>query len=94
MLRDGIQRIIVHLAPGKDGNLRIHEADQLPQDPALGLAPEPQEYEIMPGKESVDQLGDHGILVSQDAGEEGIAFPNPPDEVGPDLILHRQSPGS
>jgi hypothetical protein len=39
-------------------------------------------------EDGVDNLGDYGVLVADDAGEEGIFRAEPGDEILAKLILH------
>src|SRR5213594_401516 len=47
VLGDRIERIVVDLAAGDDGNLLIEQRDQLAQDPAFRLTAQTQQDEVV-----------------------------------------------
>ena len=69
-LEMGIEGIVVHLAPGQNGDLRIQKFHELPEDPALRLSPEAQKDEVVPGENRIHQLGNHGVCHIRRCREE------------------------
>ena len=53
----GANGIVVDLAALDDRDAFVEKSRQLAKDPALGLAPESQQDEVVPRQQSVDQLG-------------------------------------
>ena len=92
LLRDGIQGVIVHFTPCQNGELGIQELHELPVDPALRLAAEAQEDEVVPGEDGVHQLRNHRLVITHDAGEQASATLKPPGKVLSKLVFHRQGP--
>ena len=66
---DGTQRMIVNLAAGDVGNLRIEKVDQAAQDAALGLAAQTEQDEIVPGQNGIDDLRQDRLFVAVNAGK-------------------------
>ncbi len=83
-----MERVVVHLAAGEDRDLLVEQGGQLAEDAALRLSSETQQDEVVAGEDRVDHLGDDGILVADDAGEDLLAGLQHADEVVPHLVLY------
>ena len=59
--------------PARIGHLVVEQFDQLPQDPALRLAAEPEQDEVVAGEHRVDDLRDDRVVVPLDAGKQRLA---------------------
>jgi hypothetical protein len=70
ILRNRLEGIIVDLAASQDGNLLVEQRDQLAENAALCLAAQAEQDEVVARKDRVDQLGDHGLFVTHNAGEQ------------------------
>jgi hypothetical protein len=97
------QRVVVNLAAGHDRNLFVEQVDQAAKNPALGLAAQAEQDEIVPRQNRVHQLRDDGLLVADDPWKERLAGLQLPNEIVPHLLLDgsqacagllTQSPGS
>ena len=51
----------------------VEQGGEGAEDARLGLAAEAEEDEVVLGEDGVDDLGDDGVFVADDAGEEGLA---------------------
>src|SRR5690606_17430383 len=87
VLRDRTERVVVHLAPRDDRDPLVEQRDELAQDPALGLAAESEEDEVVAREDRVHDLRHYRLLVPEDAGEELLACALLADEVLPHLLL-------
>ena len=92
VLRDRRERVVVHLAPGDDRDPLIEQTGQLAEDSALGLAPEAQQDEVMPGEQGVHDLGEDGVFVAHDSRERAVARLQPGEQVAPDLVANGPPP--
>ena len=81
VLGDRLERIVVDLAAGENGNLLIEQRDELPQDAALGLTAQAEKNEIVARQNGVDELRNDGFLVAHDAGKQRRAVLEQTDEV-------------
>ena len=73
VLGDRGKRIVVDFAAGDDRDALVEQTGELAQDPALGLAAKPQQDEVVPREQRIDDLRKDGVLVAHDAGEERLA---------------------
>ena len=87
VLGDGVERIVVHLAPGEDGDLLVEQCRQRAQDAALRLTPQAEQDEVVARQNGVDHLRHHGILEPDYAGEDLLLRLEHADEVVPHLVL-------
>ena len=71
-----------------DRNALVEEAGEGAEDPALGLAAQAEENEMVPRQNGVDQLRDDRVLVADDAGQQGISRFQAAEEVGAELVPH------
>ena len=70
--RDRLERVFVDRATG-DVEVRdvlVEEPDQRPHEPALRLALLAEEQHVVPGEHRDADLGDDGVVVADDAGEQ------------------------
>ena len=58
--------IVVDLRMGHDGQPLVEEAHHGADDPGLGLAALPEEDDVVTGQDGVLQLGQDGVLESED----------------------------
>lgn len=63
----------MNLAAAHVGRLRVEQGGQSAEYAALGLAAQSQQYEIVARQDGVDQLRNHGIVIADDAGKNGLA---------------------
>ena len=86
---DGVKWIVVDFAAGHDGDLIVEQTDQAAQDPALRLAAQAQQNEIVPRQDRVDELRHDRVVVADDAGEEPLASLQLANEVVADFLFDR-----
>src|SRR5580698_4177480 len=65
----------------------IEQRGERAQDAALGLPAKSEQDEVLPGENCVDDLRDDGVLVADDAGEDGLARLEPLDQIFAELVL-------
>src|SRR5205823_1132095 len=53
------------------------------------LSAQTEENEVVPRQDRVHDLGHHGVLVADDAGEQGTMIAQPRQQVLTHLVLHR-----
>jgi hypothetical protein len=85
---DGVERIVVHLAACDDRDLGVEQRDEGAQDARLRLAAGAEEDEVVLGKDGVDELGQHRLLVAEHAGKERRAALERGDEVVAQFLAH------
>ena len=83
--------VVVDLAPRDHRRRRVEQAGEAAQDPALRLAPQAQQDHVVPRQHGVDELGDDGVVVAHDAGEDGRARLELAQQVAAHLLLHRDT---
>ncbi len=91
---DGRQRIVVDFAPRDDGNPLVEQIHQGAEDPALRLAAQAEQDEIVARENRVDELRDDRVVVPDDAGEQPFSRLELPDEIVPDFLLDRPRQGT
>ena len=77
----------VDLAARDRGQVLVEQRDQGSQDTGLRLSPQSEENEVVPGQDRVDQFGDDGLLVTDDAGKDLFAAGKLDHQVVPHLVL-------
>ncbi len=87
VLGDGGERIVVHLAARHHGHRLVEQRDERAQDARLRLTTQPQQNEVVPRQQRVDDLRHHGVFVAQHTAEQGPAVLQAGDEVPTDLVL-------
>ena len=70
-LGDGRVGIVADLGAGDVGAVRIEQRGEGAEDAGFGLTAETEQDEVVLAEDGVDDLGDDGVFVSDDAGEEG-----------------------
>ena len=90
--RERRERVVVDLGALDDRHGVVEEVDQLAEHPRLGLAAEAEQEHVVAGEDGVLDLGDDGLFVSQDVGEERLALADLGDQVPPHLVLDRLDP--
>ena len=83
------ERIVVNLASRDDRQVLVEQRRQRAQDAALRLTAEAEQNEIVPRQDGVDELRDHGLVVTDDAGKQRLAAPQLSDQVVANFVLHR-----
>lgn len=63
------------------GEVGVEEADEHAHEAALGLTLFAEEEHVVASEDGVDDLGDDGVFVAEDAGEEVVAAAEGGDEV-------------
>ena len=79
--------VVVDLRAGHDRHPLVEEIDEGADDAGLGLPPLAQEDDVVPGQQGVLQLGEDGVVVAEDAGDQRSAGRDAPGGVGADLVL-------
>ena len=87
VLGDGGVRVVVDLAAGHDGHPLVEERGERPDHAGLALPPLPQEDHVVPSDERVLELREDGVLVTDDAFDEGLACGNTRKRVRPHFFL-------
>ena len=83
LLGEGGERIIANFGASDVGHLLVEKRREHPDQLCFGLSAGAEQDEVMLGQDGVDDLGDDGILVADDAGKEAFAGANFGDEVLP-----------
>ena len=91
-LADGIEGVAVNLAAGNLGDGLVQQVDQAADDAGLGLTPFAQQDQVLAGQDGVFQLGDDGVLKTDDAGEHDLLGPHLGHQVSAHLLAHRSYP--
>ena len=86
---DGGVGVVVDLRALDDRHGVVQQVDELPEHAGLGLAAEAQEQDVVLGEDRVLHLGDDGVFVPQDVGEDRLAGTDLGDEVAAHLVLDR-----
>ena len=60
----------MNLAPGDDGQRLVEQARERLEDVRLGLPPQAEEDEVVARQHRVDDLGNDGVVVADDARKE------------------------
>ena len=68
-------RVVVDLAAGDLGTPLVEQADQGAHQPGLALAALAEQHQVVAGQQGGLQLGQHGVVEADDAGEGGLALP-------------------
>src|SRR6266496_2749777 len=84
---DRMKRIVVDLRPGDDRYFRIEQVRQLPNDAAFGLTAQAKQNQVMPGKNRVDKLRHHCLVITNDAGEKSLAAFQLANEICPHFVF-------
>ncbi len=87
--RDRGIRMVVDLGALDDRHGLVEQLDKLPQHAGLGLSAQAQKQHVVLGEKGVLDLGNDGVLVTEDIGEERLAPAQLGDEVAPHFRLHR-----
>ena len=84
--------VVVNLAPGDVGRLRIEQARQCPQYSALCLAAQTEQDKVMARQDRVHQLGDNRIVIAHNAGKDGAISLQAVDQVLAQFIFDSTIP--
>jgi hypothetical protein len=88
VLRNGSERVVVHLAPGQHRHLVVQQLDQGAHDARLGLAAQAEQDEVVAGEDGVDELRYHGVVVADDAGKHRRPGREPAQQVVAHFVAH------
>src|ERR1035438_2578592 len=66
--------VVVNFATRNVRHLGIEQSGKGAQDAAFRLSAKTEKNEIMAREDGVDDLWNYGVIVSDDAGEDGAAF--------------------
>src|SRR5262249_2319582 len=91
---DGLEGIVVDFAAGDDREFRSEGVDEPAENAALGLAAEPQKDEVVPREQSIDDLRDHRVVITLNAGEKRFAAFDRAQQVGADFVFDRTRSGA
>ena len=91
---DRRQRIVVNLAAGHDRDLLVEQIDEAAEDPALRLAAQAEQDEVVARQDRVDELRDDGVVVADDAGKQRLARLQLANEVVADFLFDRARAGA
>jgi hypothetical protein len=84
---DGGVRVVVDLAAAHHGGPLVEQADEGADEARLALAALAEEHQVVPREQGALDLGDHGVVVPEDARERVLAGRQRGDEVAADLGL-------
>jgi hypothetical protein len=85
---DRLERVVVDLARRHHGNHVVEQRHQRAQEARLGLATKTEQDEMVPGQQRVDELGQHRVVVADDAGKERASGAQFLDQVVTHLFVH------
>ena len=85
-------RVVVDLATGDLGTPLVEQGGHGAHQPGLALAALPQQHEVVAGQDGALQLGQHGVVEANDAGEGRLRRAKPTEQVGAQFVLG--SPGA
>ena len=88
---DGLKRIVVDFRAGDDRNLIVEQLGELTNDAALRLAAQSEQDDVVLRENRVDELGNDGFVVADDAGKEFFAALQFLDEIGAQLVFDRDA---
>ena len=84
---DGVERVVVDLAAGDDGDLGIEEVGERANEARLGLPALSEEDDVLSGEDGVFEVGDDGIFVADDPREVLLVLLDSSDQVRAHLLL-------
>src|SRR5690606_19833707 len=82
-------RVVVDLAALDHRGPLVEQAGDRADEPGLALTALPEEHHVVAGDQGALQERQHRVVEADDAGEAGLAAPEPLEEVLPDLGLDR-----
>ena len=83
-----LERVVVDLAARDDRDRFVEQAGERAEDPALRLAAQPEQDEIVARQNRVDNLRHDGLVESDDAREDRLPGVQPGNQVLADLVFH------
>jgi hypothetical protein len=81
-------RVVVDLAAGDHRRPLVEQPGDGAHQPGLALAALAEEHDVVAGEQGALQLGQHGVVEPDDAGERVTTCAQCRDQVGADLGLH------
>src|SRR5208282_1417284 len=81
--------IVVDLASCDDGNLGVHESYEAAKDARFRLSTQPEQNEVVPRENRVDDLRDHGVVVAVQSREDRFALLHLAEQVFAQFLPHR-----
>ena len=85
--QDRMERILVEVRAIDDRDRLVQQAHEGTGEPGLGLAPLPEEHEVLAGEDGVLDRWDDALLVADDAREHRLAGSQRGHEVRAQLLL-------
>ena len=70
---DRMKRVVIDLRAGDDWNFRVQQVRKLSNDPALRLAAQAQQNQIVPSQNGVNKLRHDRFVVAHNAGKKSFA---------------------
>ena len=84
---DRLQRVLVELGAGDHRRPLVEQADQRADQPGLALAALAEQHDVVAGEQGPLELGQHGVVEADDAGNAGLAGAQPGQQVVAELLL-------
>ena len=91
--RDRVQRVLVELAADQHRRPLVEQADEGADQAGLALTALAQQDEVVAGDDRPLDLGQHGVLEADHAGQAGLAAAEAGEQVGAQLGLDRAEGG-
>ena len=80
--------IVANFASREEGSLFVQQSGQGAKDAALSLPAQSEQNEIMARKYCVDNLGDYGVVIADDAGKNCSATAKLGDQIIAQFVLY------
>ena len=84
---DGPVRVLVDLTPGDHRSLLVHELDEVADQACLGLAPLPQQDEVVAGQDPPLQRRQHRVVEPDHPGKQRFPSPQLGQKIVAELFL-------
>ena len=88
VLRNRLERIIVDLAACENRDLLVEQRHELAENAALRLAAQAEQDEVVTREDRVDELGNHRLFVTHNAGKQRRAVLEQADQVFPHFVFY------
>ena len=86
---DRVQRVLVELGAGDHRGPLVEQLDQRADQPGLALAALAEQHHVVAGQDRPLDLGQHRVVVADDAGEARLTGAHPGQQVVAQLLLDR-----
>ena len=80
--------MLAQLGPLDHRGPLVEQVDQAPDQPGLALAALTEQHHVVAGEQGPLDLGQHGVVVADDAGKARSACTQPVEQVVAQLFLH------